>query len=328
MNCATLAQARQWVASGSGACSKDDLTNTVNVIRRHFFNLYEQMALFLDVTECYRVQRFCTDCNVCSDSFLGVTLGREAANVEAMWHNDYPVQLQSSWREFQAGITPECDCRLQKFDLPGVFSTFADIYPLRPKKLKALCHNPADVGKPFIVRGELVSGARGEWLCKLTTEPQVSPDAFRSIDHRGGVIKEVTEGRVILADEDGRVLGQYEKEETVPSYRRNKITGLPSDCSVVNIRSARKFFPVYGDNDVVETDNAIAWDDMAHYVRLHKKADKTQMDILAAKDHLASAKAHLLGDQTRNIGKANEAHIAIATPSIRVGRLMGRGRRW
>src|SRR4051812_3056477 len=109
--------------------------------------------------------------------------------------------------------------------MPGSFSTHLDIATLRPVNLLLAALNPADAGKRVVIRG---IGAGGEPLVhelRLSVKPQRTP-MFRRIDQRGGILKELTIGRVIIMDELGKVYGQYEPDETVPSYRRIKLTGL------------------------------------------------------------------------------------------------------
>lgn len=317
----TLAQARRYVARGSGQCDEDELTEIVNRIRREWFNWYAEIALFLDVVECYRVHRFCYDCADCRDSYRGLTLPRECQTVEAMWWNDFPMRLESSWREFQRGISPECDCRLQKIDLPGAFSTAADIRPNAPTRLRIVAHNSQDVGKIFTVRGWSAARAPHSESISLSVEPQLTEEPFSLVDHRGGVVKDVTVGRVVMAEEDGRVLGIYEPDETVPSYRRVKITGLMDDCDVVNVRCARRYFPLVGDNDVVETDNEPAFDAMARYLRLYRRSGKTTEEMKEEQLHLATARSHIMGDTARERGKATRAEVKIAVPHFGPTRL-------
>lgn len=324
----TLSRAIQMVARGSGECG-DSLIDIVNRIRREWFNWYAELPLFLDVVECYRLNRFCFDCEDCRDSYLGITLPRECQTVEALWWNDWPVALESSWREFQTGIRPECDCRLQKLDMPGAFSTAADIRSGRPARLRVVAQNVADIGKTITIRGMAGHGAMVEQAFVLSTAPQLSNEAFRFITPRGGVVKETTTGRVVVAEEDGRLLGIYEPDETVPSYRRIKITGMPEECDVVNVRCARRYYPLIGENDVVETDNEPAWDAMARYLRSYRRSGKSGEELKEEQIYLATAKAHMLGDLARERGKATRSEVKFVTPTLG-GRRLNRtgGRMW
>lgn len=310
-----LSQAREFVRAGSGECSKDALTDIVNRIRRDFYNWHSEVQLFVDVVEAFAVQNFCTSPEG-GERFSGITLPREMATIESMWWNDWPITLRSSWREWQAGISPCCDCGLQKFDLPGYFSTALDLIPGHPQKVRFQCYNAADVGKTVIIRGVSISGAPFQERCTLSISPKETSVALSSIDRQGGVIKDVTLGRVALSEANGRILGMYEPDETVASYRRVKISGLRAWCDHVNVRAARRYFPLVDDNDVVETDNAPAFDSMARYLRSYQNSSKTSEDLRIEKDHWTTARGHILGEKSRELGKSTRAEIKVVTPSM------------
>lgn len=320
MGYARFAQVREWVRPGYGECNLDTLAEVVNAIREHMYSWYEDVPLFLDATECFKLHTFCVDCNTCSDTYQGVTLPRDFLTVEAMWWNDWPVSLRSEWREWQVGLSPECDCRLAKYDIPGRFPTAMDLRYQAPKKLRALAVRGADAGKKLKVRGINGAGVPGEYEFTLTTQPQDSPEQFRSINRQGGVLKDVTVGRVILSTEDDKLLSIYEADETVPSYRRIKITGTNAGCDssdrCVNIRAARRYFPLTDDDDVVETDNRMAFDAMSRYLRLNRKHDKNADDLRAEKDHLATGRALMLGTISREAGTATRADVRVSAPVL------------
>lgn len=331
MGYTTFQQAKAFVEPGYGTCEPVKLAKAVNAIRGHFFNWYQELALFLDAVECFRVHRFFADCNDCNSSFLGVTLPRDFQTVEAMWYNDFPLRLQSSWREFHTGISPECDCRLQKFDIPGTFTTAVDLDSKVPKRVGVKALEAADEGKRFVIRGVAGTGQPYTHEFTLSTDLQETPSPMRSIDRAGGIIKAQTVGRVLLVNETGELLSIYEPDETVPGYRRIKITGLRDGCETVNIRAARRFFPLFGDDDVVETDNERAWDAMARYLRLYERTDKTSDTLRAEKDHFQTAFKMMTGEKSRDIGRGTEGSVTIVTPSFggaqQLNRI-GRFRRW
>jgi hypothetical protein len=159
---------------------------------------------------------------------------------------------------------------------------------------------------------------------QLATEPRQTEASFMSIDHRGGIVKEVTLGRVVVMQKDGRTIyGRYEPDETVPAYRRQKITGLGHDITHVNVRCARRFYPLSGDMDVVETDNRMAFDAMARYLRDYRKAEKTQVSLLAEKDNLLTARKLIIGEKARDEGAATAVDVVISMPSM-CGRRLNR----
>lgn len=334
----SLEIAKGFVRPGSGECDDAKLTEIVNKIRRQMMNWYSEVALFVDVVECYCLQRYCADTSGKGEWFNGITLGRECAAIEAMWVNSWPVTLRSSWREWQNALSPHsehgCEHGIQKYDLPGFFSTFADLIPGQPKRVRFRCDSPQDVGKKITVRGMTPAGVRCEYQMTLSTSPMETPEMLSSIDQQGGIVKDLTVGQVTLADSDGRLLGLYSPDETVPSMKRVKITGHHQGCGSINVRSARRYYPVYCNTDVVETDNQPAWDAMARYLRSFERADKTSDDVKVENNYLASARGHVLGDRAREEGKGTKADLKIATPGIVPMRMrlstmrQGWGREW
>lgn len=315
MGYTTFKIAQEWVQPGYGDCTPGVTSEVVNAIREHWFNWYDEIALFLDAVECYAVKTYCVDCNACRDMYRGITLPRECHNVEAIWLNDWPLAVHNSWREYQTGLTPYCDCHLSAIEVPGAFSTIADIIPGTAVQLQVATTNPNDAGKQFTVRGVDVGMRPVSETLTLGREPVATANDFRSIDPRAGIVKDVTLGRVVLMDAEGRIYGLYEPDETVPSYRRQKITGLANDCAAVNVRSARRYFPLVGDLDVVETDNRMAFDAMARYLREFRRVDKTQQSMVAEKDALATARRMIIGNKAREEGRATRVDLQFAMPT-------------
>lgn len=326
MGYATFLQAKGFIESAYGCPDAAKLGKAVNTIRRHFFNWYQEVSLFMDAVNTFRVHRFFVDA-ACHESYRGVTLPRDFQTVEAMWWNDWPVHLQSSWREFQVGISPECDCRLQKFDLPGFYATAVDLIPSRPQKVKVRALSEEDEGKRFVIRGIAGTGQPVSQEFKLSATLQETDWAMSSIDRMGGVVKDVTAGRVTLSAEDGTLLAIYEPDETVPAFRRIKISGLGDDCETVNIRAARRYYDLTADDDVVESDNFPAWDAMARYLRLYQLTDKTRETLAVEKDHYATAMKMMIGDKARETGKGTQASLTFVTPAFGGGRRLNRGGR-
>lgn len=323
MGLTTFGIAKTWVEPGYGDCNGAVTGEVVNAIREHFFAWYVEVRLFLDVIECFRVHRYCMDCDACRDSYLGITLPNQAINIEAMWLNDWPVRIHNSWREYQTGLTPECECNVRAIEMPGAFCTFADIAPGAPIELYAVATSSSDWGKRLVITGKDVAMADRRETLVLASEPVRTEFAFRSINHRGGILKDITAGRIRLMDADGNTYGIYEPHETVPSYRRQKITGVGVDCSNVNVRSARRFVPLFGDDEVVETDNRMAFDAMARYLRNYRKVEKTRETLVSEKNDLATARQMIIGSKAREEGGATQVDVAIASPVFR-GRTLNR----
>lgn len=311
------------ITLGSGECDRTKMLAILNRIRARMYDWFTEIPLF-EISMVFDLQTFCAEANDCAPSYRGVTLPRDFQSVEAMWLNASPIALYSSWREWQRGMAPECACGLAKYDMPGLCSSERDILPGRPVKLYVYAEQSADIGKSCTIIGTDVFGARRNYVFILTHEPQFTENAMRSIDLGRGFIKDRTKGRVILGDENSRVLSAYEPDETVPGYRRIKITGMRDDCSQVNIRGNRRYFPVYDEGALIETDNRTAFEEMARFLKINDKVNKDANDMRSAAAAIQQAKEALKGDRSRELGKSTDAVVNVALPSFNRLHALGR----
>lgn len=316
MSYALFSKAKGWVSNGYGTCDDITLTEITNAIRQFFYSWYAELPVALDADECFQVQTFCVDCNRCDDVYRGITLPRHIETVEAMWFNNYTVQLFDRWRTWQQGMGEPHECNLAKYDVGHAFPTERDLIPNQPRVLWVKPMNSADRGKTVTIRGTAITGSPFEETLTLGAEPVKTTLPLRSIAKPGGVVKEPTVGRVIIGEDDGRILSYYAPDETVPAYTRIKITGLPAGCQFVNIRAARRFVELFDDFDVVETGNQNVWEAMARYLRLSKKPVKDADELRSMASDLSLAQKLMLGDKSRQTGKSTQADVRIMTPQL------------
>lgn len=305
--------AKRFIAGAAGECDDAALAEVVNGIRQEWYSWYEKLPLFRMAEECFQVQDFAVDCNRCHETYRGVTLPRDYAAVEAMWYDSRPVQLFDRWRQWQYGMSSPCECGLNSYDM-GEFPTERDLQPGQPRRLMFWALDSRDVGKRLDLRGQDVFNRPFHGSYKLESTPQLTEVALVTLERQGGVSKDPTAGRVFLADETGRVLSIYAPEETVPTYKRSKITGLPDSCQYVNIRAARLFQELFDDYDVVETDNSQAWQAMARAHRLQNMPTKGAAEIKSIGADKLLAENLLRGDDVRLKGKHTVAEIRTAMP--------------
>lgn len=325
---ALVRSAKEWLVSALGTNDDAALIEAMNVIRREWYGWYQGMSFAVDAEECFEVQSFALDCNRCQDCYRGVTLPRDFAAVEAMWFDDRPVKLYDRWRQWHNGITPYCECGLSKDDIGDDFPTERDIVCGQATRLRVLALDSRDIGAPLLIRGQSIDGDREQSFI-LSDVPQMTDLPFCSLARRGGISKAVTKGVVIIAEESGRILSRLAPDETVPSYKRIRINGLPAGQQFVNIRAARQYVQLFDDMDVVETDNQPAWESMGRYLRINRKQDRTRDDIASENNYLGKARELLLGDKSRNLGKSTRGELKIATPRIGMHALnRTRSRRW
>lgn len=332
MNQAPASEVLEWLREPSGECDTAKLFEVLNQARNRFYLMYDSVPLF-EIVQCFEVQRFCVSCDHCHDTYSGITLPRDFQTVEAMWLNSQPVQLFSSWREWQRGFSSECSCGLSKVDMPGLFSTERDLTPGTASRLQVVASSPADKGKKVFLRGIDAENLPFTEELVLEDRPVTSTHSVRGLVGGSGFSKVRTIGTVSLSTEEGRLLSLYGPDETMPGYKRIKISGLgnsgyPASCvSHVNIRGARRYFPIFRDTDPVETDNRMAFEEMARFLRINAKQSKDRNDLQAATYHLTLAKQALLGDKSRELGKSTRSDLKFTAPRIGPRRLGSYGRR-
>ena len=323
MHYALLSQAQQWISAAYGTTDAAVLLEAVNAIRREWYAWFESTQLFVDIEECFEVQKFAFDCNDSRKCYRGITLPFGWESPSAIWFNDRPVQLFDRWRVWQNGIDSPRDCGLSKFDVADTFPTERDLSPGVPAKLTVTALDARDVGKKVVIRGTSIFNAPFQQEFELSLQPQATTYELRALAQPGGFVKGVTEGRVVLAVEGGRVLSIYSPAEQVPSYKRIRIEGLPDGCQHVNIRAARRYIELFDPFDVVESDNQVAWASMARALRLNQKSERTQQDMQSEAAYRTQCRGMLLGDKSRTEGKSTVTDVA-----FEVGAMPRRAQRW
>jgi len=319
MGYATLGQMLQWLEKPAGKTVKDnrcELVELANRIRQHFYLLYEDLPLFMDGEECITVEEFPLDCN-CKETYMGITLPDEYQTVEAIWKNDVPIKMFDKWREYRDGVQSTCSCELAMWDIENFFPTERELICGKCSYVKMLVRNPADVGKTAIIH-YIDSNDQDRTDEILLTQDYVRTSSWvKRINPRGGVILPPhMVGAVIIADEGGRILSEYPPNITVPAYRRMKLTGVCCGDQVL-VKASRRFRPLYFDTDVIETDNRLAIEEAARYFRYN---DNTQADLqyeAKAATHSANAKFYLLGEKSRQRGKATISNINLSQGRIK-----------
>lgn len=172
-----------------------------------------------------------------------ITAPREVARIENIAVCKRPVPIQNQFYEFlDYGIGPQprnvpgCNW-LQGYERNNA-PTFSDL--VAGSVLRVYLTNAVDAGKRVLVQGEdqndeviysqdgLVQ-VTGEFL--VLAAPFVDSDALNLIT---GIQKDVTYGQVKFYEVDGdgneRLILTMEPGETVASYRRYQIVGMPTCC--------------------------------------------------------------------------------------------------
>jgi len=295
------------------------LVDMANRIREKMYLAYRQYEIAVDVEECFELQRFC-QCGQCSETYRGITLPSYMNTVEAAWFSREPITLYSKWRESKVGIRTDNDCMLASYDQPGFYPTERDLSPCGcADSIQFLSKNIADNGKLVRITYEDSSGD------EQSEEVSLAAGAWMPISGMARYIKSVLlptqlKGGVDIRQQQGnRLLSEYSPHESVPSYRRLKLTGM-CDNSVVVIRASRKFTPLFWDHDIVETSNRDAIEECARHLFYANSGAEGGM-IQKSEYHRSLFMESLKGEQSRDIGINRENSSSAMGPPIRRSRL-------
>lgn len=315
MGFTTLGQALKWIEEPFGMTVKEnhcELVDKLNRIRQHFHLLYGEVDLFMNGEECLTIQEFPLDCN-CRETYLGITIPPEYEAIEAIWKNDVPIKMYDKWREYRDGIKSTCSCKLEMYDMEEFFPTEREISPCGASTfIKMKAENPDDYGKIAIIRYKDANGQQNEDEIKLGEGYVRTSRQVKRINPRGGVIlPNDLVGAVFIAEENGRILSEYSPSQTVPSFRRLKITGVCKGDQVL-VKANRRFTPLYFDTDVIETDNRLAIEECARYFRYNDNTSGSQIYEQKSATHAANAKFYLLGEKGRHRGHATISQLRLS----------------
>lgn len=178
--------------------------------------------------------------DICTTGDRCVTLPREVDNVLAVNLGGRPTLGYGQLFNFHLNGPGDCTktCGWTWQDQGGFHSTYRDL--VTPSRIVAHVETSADNGKQMVIYGfdslgrklmRTVDGARIDGYQVPTIYGVAVPEANAPLISRiTGIFKADTLGPVTLATTDtsgvtGTLLGVYEPDESLPQYRRIKLTG-------------------------------------------------------------------------------------------------------
>jgi hypothetical protein len=308
-----FSQVLQWLQQPTGLTvheNRAELVEIANDVRRLFFNLYENIPMFLDAEECLCVHSYNRDCNACEDTYLGITLPEGMQTPEAMWVNSTPVVMNSKWRSYKVGIPPgdSSSCRLQSFDMGDIWPTALDLPhgECQGIKIKTGCAADAALNKEATLTFIDENGEKRSEQVKIAREYHSTVARARSLAAPGGIALPVgLTGAITVATTDGSIIAEVSPFNPVPSFRRLQISGV-CEGDQVSVRGAREFTPLYFDYDVVETNNKRAFVEGALFLRYNDSVTADPTYSQKALVHETRMREQLLGDKAREFGKSTK----------------------
>lgn len=306
MGYTTFSTLLDWLQEPTGQTVHDnrrELVRKANDIRQHFYMLYEKVQLFMDIEECFCVQKFTDHCDPCRAHYHGITLPSYMQQIEKMEVSGLPVTLFNKWREFNAGFVGRAGCNVQATDMGDGFCTELDIGDCAvPVKIMAL--DPRDCSKS--VRITYYDAAHKECTeqFKLSTTYQSTQTPVSRFKHPAAIVFSASlEGgaTIALCNERSTIISEVYPGETIPSLRRHRLSNV-CEGDAVRLRASRRFTPLYFDHDIVETDNKQAFVEMALSFKFTRSQSTDPQVLQKGSWHEARSKAYLLGEKARDEG--------------------------
>ena len=255
---ATVLEVGQIVAD---AMNKDwckdrkEIVDYINRFREDLYLMYSEFRLFTNKWYCMELQCFTQKClplSNCSgkEKYYGVTIPEDIDGLLGSWENHEPLRNYSKWWEARVGIVSANNpqTRLSTTLVHEQSPTQRSLTKNIPIQFYA--DHEDDAGKLVTVIVDTLFKRRVEYNVQLYADNTVAiPDAVRHI--HSVVLPSNLSGKVVLSQTDGYELSEYSGYDTVPSYRRLKVSTMCKSGKVL-IHGSQKFKPVFFDSDIVE----------------------------------------------------------------------------
>ncbi len=198
-----------------------------------------------------------------------ITWPRQLEAIDAVAINDSPGLVRNGWFEFHENgpglLSHDSEVGAQLLDR-GEVCSFRDIGGT-PKRLRLYADVAQDNGVKVLLQGFNTDGQwvrtqeAGQWIDGVNVT-LVNAGGVNYVDTAiafsaiTGVQKPVTQGAVRLYQLDSPGIGEqklmavYENDETLPTYRRSLVPGLPADReTAVTVVAKLRFIPARLDSD-------------------------------------------------------------------------------
>ena len=271
------------------------VVDMLNKFRSLIYTDYEKFKLFDNVFHCINVSNF----QQTGEAYQGFTLPNDVLGVEAVYSYGAPMKLRSRWRESHTGIGVSSSGRVETFEMAETFATERDLQ--LTTKVKIFTENDNDTGKKVYL-DVVDANNRQRRVCFTLIGNGFAVSSVRVKKIVSVSLPNAREGSIVLAQANGYELSVYDPWETVPSYRRFRVS--TQNCpSTVLIQGTRRFREIYFDHDIVEVGNRLVIESAGKFFK-YTDGTKDQAEIKTGEYHLAKMKAYLAGDIARNRGNS------------------------
>lgn len=295
-------------AMGKDWCKdRKEVIDYINRLREDLHLMYNEFRLFTNKFYCLKIQCFPQKCmSLCQcgdDKYYGVTIPEDIDGILAVWEDHEPLRTYSKWWEARVGIVTK--------SRPQTFMTTTLVHENFPtqrclQKVSQLQFYTPDIedgGKTVTITVDTIFKKRKEFKVCLVGDGVVTlPEPVCHI--HSVVLPNNLCDRVILSQDDGYELSEYSGYDTVPSYRRLKIS-MPCPSGQVLIHGNQKFKPVFYDSDIVEVGSRRILETAARFYRYGENSTDTDQLRKAALEE-ARLKDMIKGALDRHRGNADQ----------------------
>lgn len=298
LNPTTLAEAGPIAADAVDLSWVDDRLRVVNLVNKYrnlIYTEYDKHKLFDNVFHHICVSDFAQG----GVPYKGFTLPSDVLGVESIYACGFPLTLHSRWRESHTGLGVNTSVIVEAVEMAETFATERDLQLCT--RIKVYAESELDTGKKVYVEainsanklvkicftlvgeGFAVSSIKVKKIVSVSLPPQ-----------RGGSVR--------LSQSDNYDLSIYAPWETVPVYRRYKVSDSSSTKTVL-VQGTKRYVPIYFDHDIVEVGNQLTIEEGVQFFK-YSKGSKDQAELKTAEYHYAKFNDYIKGDIARNRGNA------------------------
>lgn len=233
---------------------RKEVVTYINKYREYLHLMYPDLKLFTNKFYCIELQSFpeiCTQtCSCSGDKYYGITIPNDIDGILEVWEDHEPLRTYSKWWEGRMGVSTRDKPRTE-IGAILVHQQFATERPLqKPSVLKFFASSAEDEEKLVSVKVDTIMRKNQEIKVTLRGDGMVkTKEIIRTI--HAVILPSDLVGTVTMLDSDDYELSEYCNYDTVPSYRRLKITTTCPSGKVL-IQGTQKFKPVWFDSDIVE----------------------------------------------------------------------------
>jgi len=309
----TVLEAGQIMAEAMGKDwirDRKEVVDYLNRFREDLYLMYSEFKLFTNKFYCLELQCYTHDCKNlknCDNTYWGVTIPEDIDGVLAVWEDDQPLRTYSKWWEARVGIVTR-DNPQTHMSTTLVHQQFPTQRNLqRSIPIQFLTDNIEDAGKVITITVDTVFDRRKEYKIELVGDGIVTiPTPVTAI--HSVILPSNLCGKVILLQEDGYELSEYSGYDTIPSYRRLKVSlECYNRCKSgrILLHGNQKFKPIFFDSDIVEVGSRRILETAARFYRYGENSTDTEQLRKASLEE-AQLKRLLKGALDRQRGNADQ----------------------